>query len=79
VTRIYRVHLGIEFCGSMVRMACGYCVPEKNGVHAWVDGKSRFHAMEFEDVNCKRCLAARENYLRRRVFYRFGDSQPQRT
>jgi len=68
-----RVHLGLEYrTTGLIRCACGHHVVEKDGLHAWVDGKSRFWAMEVEDVNCKRCLRARENYLQRRVAQRFS-------
>jgi hypothetical protein len=63
----FRVHLAIAHRGSLIRCACGYHADRKVGHYAWVDGKSRFWAAEIDDVNCRRCLRARENYLLRRV------------
>jgi hypothetical protein len=68
MTRMFRVHLAYEYSGDHVRCACGYRVPEKDGLHAWVDGKDRFWAARYEDVNCKRCRRVRENYVQRRAF-----------
>jgi hypothetical protein len=65
----FKVHLAIErwACG-FVRCACGYRAVEKNGNHAWVDGKSRFYAMKREDVTCRRCERNRARYLASRIY-----------
>lgn len=56
----YRVHIAaIEIGTELIETACGVVVCEKDGLHAWLGGRTRFWGAEVDDVDCLRCLRAR--------------------
>jgi hypothetical protein len=54
-----KVHIAVvEICTYTIETACGRQVCEKDGMHAWLDGGTRFWGVDLDDVDCQQCLNA---------------------
>jgi hypothetical protein len=70
---VRKTHIALRNVAEyVIRSACGRDIFERDGLHSWLDGDSRFWGTDFERVDCKRCLRARENYLARKVVGRIA-------